>query len=272
MPHTASDRTDLDFRSYGAGPPLVILHGLFGSAEGWHPVARALSQRFAVYVPDLRNHGNSLRSERMDYAALAEDARTFIAGLGLGRACLLGHSLGGKTAMQLASLFPALVEKLVVVDIAPRGYPPLYAEAIEALARLDLQAIASLREAEARLAPSIPKPALRRFLLKSLKHAGGGAYRWKVNLGAIRRNYPLLCAPLQLHPWNGPCLFIRGGRSDYIRDSDWAPTRAVFPRARLATLPGSGHWVHADAPADFVRTVEGFLLEPAAAPGECCRG
>lgn len=266
IPPAASGRIGLDFRSYGAGAPLVILHGLFGSAEGWHPVAKALSSRFAVHVPDLRNHGNSPRSNRMDYAAMAEDTRAFMAGLGLDRACLLGHSMGGKTAMQVASMFPAVVDKLVVVDIAPRGYPAVYADAIEAIARLDLQTISCLREADARLAPSIPDPALRRFLLKSLKHTGSGSYRWKVNLEAIRQSYLTLCAPLQLRPWAGPCLFIRGGCSDYIRDSDWAPTRSVFPQARLATMAGSGHWVHADAPVDFVRAVQGFLLEPATAP------
>lgn len=264
MPHTSAYRTGPGFRSYGTGPPLVFLHGLFGSAEGWQPVARALSKRFTVHVPDLRNHGEALRSERMDYAAMAADARRFLAGLGLGRASLLGHSMGGKTAMQFASMFPAALEKLVVVDIAPRGYPPVYAEAIEALARLDLGAISSLREADARLAPSIPDPALRCFLLKNLKHTGGGAYRWKVNIEALRLNYRRLCAPLQLRPWAGPCLFIRGGRSDYIRAADWSPTLSVFPQARLATIAEAGHWVHADAPVEFIRTVSGFLHETSA--------
>ncbi len=260
-------RPALSFRSYGAGPPLIILHGLFGSAEGWHPVAKALSaERFAVFAPDQRNHGDAPRSGRMDYTAMAEDTRAFMAHLGLGRACLLGHSMGGKTAMQVASMFPEAVEKLVIVDIAARGYPPVHAEAIEALAQLDLAAVSCLRDADARLAPLIPDPALRRFLLKSLTHTGGGAYRWRVNLEALRKNYRSLCAPLQLRPWGGPCLFIRGARSDYIRDADWAPTRSLFPQARLATLAGSGHWVHADAPAAFTRTVARFLREPAAPP------
>ncbi|MFO7708320.1 MAG: alpha/beta fold hydrolase [Desulfobacterales bacterium] len=270
MPHTAAYRTGRDIRSYGTGPPLVILHGLFGSAEGWHPVAKALSQRFTVHVPELRNHGEALRSDRMDYAAMAEDMRGVIAGLGLDRACLLGHSMGGKTAMQFASMFPAALEKLIVVDIAPRGYPPVYAEAIEALARLDLKALSSLRAADARLSPSIPDPALRRFLLKSLKHTGG-AYRWKVNIEAVRLSYRSLCAPLQQRPWAGPCLFIRGGRSDYIRDADWGPTVSVFPQARLATIAGAGHWVHAEAPVEFVQTVADFLMGPSTPAAGCCR-
>lgn len=271
MPSLSANRAGLDYRSWGVGPPLVILHGLFGSAEDWQPAAKALSDRFAVYVPDLRNHGNSLSSEHMDYAAMAADTRAFMAAAGLGRASLLGHSLGGKTAMQFASMFPAALEKLVVVDIAPREYPPVYTEAIEALAALEVNAVACLRDADAQLATSIPDPPLRRFLLKSLKHAGGGSYRWKVNIEAIRRNYPSLCARLQLRPWAGPCLFIRGGRSDYIRDEDCDLLRSVFPQSRLVTIGAAGHWVHADAPADFVGTVAQFLLEPASTPG-CCRG
>jgi pimeloyl-ACP methyl ester carboxylesterase len=266
MPNASSCRSGLNFRSYGNGPPLIILHGLFGSAEGWHPVAKALAERFAVHVPDPRNHGRSLHSERMDYAAMAEDTRVFMAGLGLDRTCLLGHSMGGKTAMQFASMFPEAVEKLVIVDIAPRGYPPVYAEAIEALGRLDLKTVSCLREADARLTPSIPDAALRRFLLKSLKHAGRGSYRWKVNLDAIRDSYLPLCAPLQLSPWPGPCLFIRGERSDYIRDSDWTSARSVFPQARLITIAEAGHWVHADAPIDFARAVSIFLLPSTAPP------
>ncbi|MCU0560576.1 MAG: alpha/beta fold hydrolase [Desulfobacterales bacterium] len=270
-PDPSAHRTGRAAGSGGGRPPLVILHGLLGSAEDWRPVARALAQRFTVHVPELRNHGAALRSERMDYAVMAADTQAFMQKLGLGRASLLGHSMGGKTAMQFASMFPAALEKLVVVDIAPRGYPPVYAEAIEALARLDLGAVASLRDADARLAASIHDRALRRFLLKRLKHTGDGAYRWQVNLEAIRRSYRALCAPLQLSPWAGACLFIRGGRSDYIRDADWAPTRSVFPQARRVTIDGAGHWVHADAPVEFVSTVMKFLGEPASSAG-CCRG
>lgn len=251
-------------KRYGAGAPLLLLHGLFGSADAWHPVARALGEDFAVHAVDQRNHGPSVKSAHMDYDAMAEDARAVMVRLGLGRAALIGHSMGGKTAMRFASRFPEMTAALVVVDIAPRGYPPIHAEAIEALARLDLDGIAGLREAEAALAPDIPDPLLRRFLLKSLDRTPEGGFRWKVNLPAIRRAYPTLCAPLMLTPWPGPCLFVRGAASDYITDGDWAAIRSVFPQARLATIPGAGHWVQADDPAAFIRTVSRFLLEAAA--------
>lgn len=251
-------------KRYGKGPPVVILHGLFGSADGWHPVARALGERFAVHAIDQRNHGKSVYSAQMDYETMAEDTRDFMARMGIGRAALIGHSMGGKTAMRVASRFPEMVATLVVVDIAPRSYPPIHADAIEALARLDLARIAALREADAALATDIPDPVLRRFLLKSLDRTSEGAFHWRVNLAAIRRAYPCLCAPLTLTPWPGPCLFVRGAASDYIADRDWAAIRSIFPHARLATIAGAGHWAHADDPAGFIRTVSGFLHETSA--------
>jgi esterase len=252
----------LHAREYGSGAPLIILHGLFGSWENWHPVAKALSHRFTVHVVDQRNHGGSFHSSRFDYDAMAEDLRDFMSAHQLAKAALLGHSLGGKTAMRFAAMFPAQVERLIVVDIAPRGYPPAQADAIDALARLDLARIATLRAADEHLQTAIPDPALRRFLLKNLKSAPDGRYRWKVNIDAIRRAYPCLCGPVALNPWPGPCLFVRGGHSDYIRDSDWQDIRTVFPQAHLCTLPAAGHWVHVDDPAGFVRTVTDFMGQP----------
>jgi esterase len=252
----------LHVRIYGSGAPLIILHGLFGSWENWHPVAKALAGRFTVHIVDQRNHGSSFHSPRCDYDAMAEDLRDFMAGQRLAKAALLGHSMGGKTAMRFAAMFPAAVDRLIVVDIAPRGYPPAQAGVIDALARLDLDRIATLRTADEHLQSAIPDPGERRFLLKNLKPAAEGRYRWKVNIAAIRRAYPSLCGPVALNLWPGPCLFVRGERSDYIRDRDWEDIRAIFPQARLVTLPAAGHWVHVDDPAGFVRTVAGFLETP----------
>ncbi len=263
--------TELHFRLYGAGRPVIILHGLFGSAEGWHPVAKALAGHFTVVAVDQRNHGASVHSAHMDYDTLAEDVRNLLEPLGSRRVSLIGHSMGGKTAMRVAARFPETVDKLVVVDIAPRAYPPVHAAAIEALAGLDLSRIASLRAAEAALSAGIPDPVFRRFLLKSIEHTPGNAYRWKVNLNAIREAYPALCAALRLEPWSGPSLFVRGAASDYIGDRDWPPIRSFFPEARLATIPGAGHWVHADNPAAFISAVLNFLLENPSPSEGCCR-
>jgi esterase len=261
MDHEHAARSGIRFRRYGAGPPVILLHGLFGSAESWHPFATALARRFSVYAVDQRNHGGSFHSAKMDYDDLAEDARNFMVQAEVGRASLIGHSMGGKTAMRAASRFPAVVERLVILDIAPRGYPPVHAAAINALANLELGRITSLREADSALSAEIPDPVLRRFLLKSIHPTRGGGYRWQVNLEAIRSAYPSLCAPLRLTPWSGPCLFIRGAESDYIRDRDWPALRSSFPQARLATIPRAGHWVHADNPQGVIDTVLRFLPE-----------
>jgi pimeloyl-ACP methyl ester carboxylesterase len=246
-------------REYGSGAPLIILHGLFGSWENWHPVAKALSLRFTVHVVDQRNHGGSFHSSRFDYDVMAEDIRDFMSAHRLAKTALLGHSMGGKTAMRFATMFPAQVERLIVVDIAPRGYPPSQTDAIDALARLDLDRIATLRAADEHLQPAIPDLDLRRFLLKNLKPAAGGRYRWQVNIEAIRLAYPGLCGPVALNPWPGPCLFVRGGHSDFIRDSDWQAIRTVFPQAQLCTLSAAGHWAHVDDPAGFAHTVTCFM-------------
>ena len=258
----------LHARVYGSGAPLIILHGLFGSWENWHPVAKALSAHFTVHVVDQRNHGSSFHSSRLDYDAMAEDIRDYMGAHRLAKAALLGHSMGGKTAMRFAAMFPDQLERLIIVDIAPRGYPPSQAATIDALAQLDLARIATLRTADEHLQSAIPDTSERRFLLKNLKPAAEGRTRWKVNIDAIRRAYPSLCGPVTLDPWPGPCLFVRGERSDYIRDRDWEDIRTAFPQAHLCTLPAAGHWVHVDDPPGFVRAVTDFME---AFPGACCR-
>lgn len=252
----------LHCKRYGAGDPLLILHGLFGSWDNWHPVARALSRRFRVYVPDLRNHGDSFHSPQFDYDAMAGDIRNLLDALALDRAVLIGHSMGGKVALRFAALHPARVQRLVVVDMTHRGYPSTYEKAVEALAQLDLRCLGSLKEAEAKLRQAVPDPVVRLFLLKNLKHRPDGAYRWKVNLEAIRRNLPLICGPVVLSRFSRPCLFIRGGESNYILDSDWPEIKFYFPLAQLGVVPGSGHWPHVENRHTFLALLEEFLAAP----------
>lgn len=252
----------LFYKRYGSGEPLIILHGLFGCWHNWHPVAQELARRFCVCVPDLRNHGQSFHSERFDYDVMADDIRRLMDDLGVRRASLLGHSIGGKVALRFAALFPELLERLIVVDIIHQATPPVYAEAIEALSRLDLKSISRLKDAEERLRPAIPDPAVRLFLLKNLDLLQNGSYRWKVNLDAIRLTLDTICGPVAVCRTLAPCLFIRGGRSDHIRDADWPEIRRVFPQAELATIPHAGHWVHVDDPRAFLRVVNEFMARP----------
>ena len=252
----------LHCKRYGAGKPVLILHGLFGCWDNWHPVAKELGRRFCVHVPDLRNHGRSFHSARFDYEVMAGDVQQLMDEFALDRVSLLGHSMGGKVALRCAALFPERLERLVVVDITHRASRPVYAEAVEALARLDLKSITRLKDAEERLRPAIPDPAVRLFLLKNLDHLPDGGYRWKVNLDAIRRTIDVICGPVAVPRTPVPSLFIRGGRSDYIRDADWVELKRALPQAELATIPRAGHWVHVDDPPGFLRVVQEFMARP----------
>ncbi|MCU0605443.1 MAG: alpha/beta fold hydrolase [Desulfobacterales bacterium] len=250
----------LHCQRYGAGEPLLILHGLFGCWDNWHPVAKALAPRFRVYVPDLRNHGHSFHSPRFDYEAMADDVERLMDALAIDRAALLGHSMGGKVALRFTALRPDRVQRLIVVDITPKARRPAYGDAIDALARLDLSAIRGVRDADAKLRPIVTDPVVRLFLLKSLERLPSGTCRWKVNLDAIRRNLPLIFgAVAAAGVYAQPCLFIRGARSDYVQDSDWPDIQRAFPQARLVTIPGSGHWPHVENKAAFISAVEAFL-------------
>jgi pimeloyl-ACP methyl ester carboxylesterase len=259
---TAEHHPTLQHRRYGSGPALVILHGLLGCRDNWHPVAKALSRDFSVYALDQRNHGHSFHSPRFDYPAMARDLLRFMDAHELAAAAVLGHSMGGKTAIQFAALHPQRVNRLVIVDITHQASRPAYTAAIEALLRLELETARSLREADERLAPEIPDEGLRRFLMKNLSRAGDGRLHWKVNLGAIHRHHAAICGPVAVPAVARPCLFVRGGSSGYIRDADWPEIRRAFPLAELVTVPRAGHWVHVDAKEAFLQAVSSFLKRP----------
>lgn len=251
----------LHFQDYGRGEPLVILHGLFGSLENWQSLSRRLGEHFHVLAVDQRNHGGSPHSAKMNYRVMAEDVMRLLQRQGLGSAHVLGHSMGGKTAMQLALLHPDKVAKLVVVDIAPRSYSPRHGQIFEGLLSLNLEAFHSRQEIEEALAPAIPEVAVRRFLLKSVARSPGGGFRWKLNLQDICKNYERLSEALpDDQAFGKPTLFIRGEQSDYIREQDLMLIRRLFPRAELKTIAGASHWVHADAPEAFLEAVLEFLV------------
>jgi esterase len=252
----------LHYKTFGSGEPLIILHGLFGGWDNWYPVAKALSGRFGVYAIDQRNHGQSFHSDRFDYDVMAQDLLIFMDRQRLAAAALLGHSMGAKTAMRFAALFPERVRRLIVVDITHRTTGGVTAESIEALRGLDLTAVARVKDADELLQPAIPDAGLRRFLLKNLDRTPDGRFRWKVNLDAIRRNLPLICGPVDIRMFPKPCLFIRGASSPYIADDDWPEIRRFFPQAELVTIPGSGHWPHVDNKTAFLQAVGDFLDRP----------
>jgi esterase len=250
----------LHFKRYGSGPALCVLHGLFGSLNHWHTHARALSERFTVYVLDQRNHGGSPHDSVMTYDAMADDLREFMDEHAIPEARLIGHSMGGKTAMRFAGLHPSRLHSLVVVDIAPRAYPPAHDDIFDALFGVDPSRYASREEIDHVLEPLLPESRIRQFLLTNLSRDTGGSYRWKMNVTFIHRNYRAIAGAVEVDPpFEGPALFIRGERSHYLLPADEPGIRSLFPRARFAMIPGAGHWVHAEAPGAFRRLLLEFF-------------
>lgn len=250
----------LNFTRQGEGPPLVLLHGLFGSSNNWAPLADSLSPNFDVITPDLRNHGRSPHHHEAGIAAMSSDILEELDALKLESVRLLGHSLGGRVAMRLALDHPTRVERLLVADMAPREYPPLFPEVFAALKALELPTLKSRAEADERLQASLPDPALRAFLLSNLARAEDGSFRWKMNLEALDAARADLRAEIKAPaPYAGPALFLRGGNSDYVRDEDFGGIKKLFPAATLQTLDGAGHWLHVDRPSNFADQVGSFF-------------
>jgi esterase len=253
---------NLHFKELGQGKPLIMLHGLFGSLDNWLGVAPKLAHAFRLYLVDLRNHGLSPHSDVMDYTLMASDIAEFLDARQLDRAHVLGHSLGGKVAMQFALVYPSRVDKLVVVDIAPRKYTPEHEPIFRALLALNLKQFHSRSQIEDALAPAIPDLTLRRFLLKNLRLSGTSSFDWRIPLSNLFANYPKLCEALaSTKQFEGPALFLRGGQSPYVSDADAPEIQKLFPRATIETITRARHWVHADAPDEFIRVVSEFLKQ-----------
>lgn len=240
----------------GQGQPLVLLHGLFGSADNWGMVAKHFAQHYQVISVDLRNHGRSPHSPTQTYAEMADDLHDTLTALGLDQVQLLGHSLGGKVAMQFATQYPDKVSKLIVVDMAMRAYPDRYTQLMNHMLAVDLSQMASRNEVDNALKDAIPNLKVRQFLLTNLvKH--DTQLQWRINLPALKANYATLIAAIAVH-FSAPSLFIRGARSDYVQDHDITELQAHFPQAQFVTLP-TDHWVHAEQPQLFIQTVADFL-------------
>jgi esterase len=249
----------LHYQEYGAGRPLVILHGLLGSLDNWHTLSRKFADSFRVLAVDQRNHGRSPHSEIFTYGSLAQDVTDLLDHLNIPSAFVLGHSMGGKTAMHCALTHPDRVQKLIVVDIAPRKYPHLHDEILEALLSIDLSAANTRQQVDEELAKRTPDVAERQFLMKNLARDSAGAFTWKANLHAIRRNYAEIAREIvSEHPYVGPALFIKAKRASYILDSDAPLIKKVFPNASIVGVD-SGHWIHAEAPTVFADLVMKFL-------------
>jgi len=245
---------------FGEGPPVIILHGLFGSQRNWGGIIRALAPDHEIHGLDLRNHGESPWAESMTYDDMAEDVALYIETQDLAPVTLLGHSMGGKVGMRLALTRPELLARLVVVDIAPVPYHnEHYSGYVEAMLSLPLDQVTRRADADAALKPVIADDSLRAFLLQNLV-SEEGRFRWRINLADIGRNMPALIGfPDSDSRFAKPTFFLAGERSNYIRPRDRDSIERLFPGARLDEIADSGHWPHAEHPERFIGMVRPLL-------------
>ena len=252
---------NLHHRITGTGQPLVMLHGLFGSQENLGAISRLLAEQYQIHGLDLRNHGRSPHTQAHSYPLMVDDVIAYMDHQGLERAHFIGHSMGGKTAMQLALTHPQRVERLVVLDIAPVLYKPHHQQILEGLQSLNLAALSSRTEADQQLAAYVPELAVRQFLLKNLVKAGPDRFGWRINLEALTRNYQEIMVGQQHQPpFPRPALFIKGGDSDYIQAEHWSKIQELFPAAVMRIIPRTGHWLHAEKPEVVAAAARRFLM------------
>jgi len=250
------------------GVPVLLIHGLFGSGDNLGALARELAGDRTVVLVDLRNHGQSPHVDFLDLAAMADDILALQEKLGFGAGdfsqCginqfdIVGHSLGGKVAMQLALNFPQAVRRLVVADIAPVAYAPGHDAVFAALSAVDLRSVERRGDADAMMAPYLTDLSLRQFLLKGLYRDEGG-YHWRFNLPALKVNYAAIRAAPSGNPFTGPTLFIKGELSDYITAEHEPTLRHWFPNFEFRIIAGAGHWLHGEKPAEFNSLVKAFM-------------
>lgn len=253
----------LNFKKIGEGKPLLILHGLFGQLDNWMTMGKKISEQgFTVYLVDLRNHGHSPHSEEFTLNSMAADVFELIKDEHLSDVALLGHSLGGKTAMTVVLNNPALISKLIVVDIATKHYAVHHTEIIYGLRSVDLNVIKTRNDAEKKLSENISEVETRQFLLKNLFWKADKQLAWRFNLNAIANHIEEVGKEISgENKFEKPTLFIRGEKSNYILDEDLADIKNLFPGAELITAPNAGHWVHVGAPQWMLETTISFLTK-----------
>lgn len=252
----------VNYRAYGdsSKPALFILHGIFGMLDNWHYAAGILSAHYHVISFDARNHGKSFHSDQMSFEAMSDDLFRLMDYLGLPEADIMGHSMGGKTAMHFALRHPEKIRRLLVVDIAPKAYRPGHIPYFDAFEQIPFERIETRKEADEALRHYAPDPAVRQFLLKNLEPQAEGGYKTKFNLSALRESYPEIIGALPLNGvFSKPALFIYGERSGYVKPEDHTTILQHFPAAAFKGIADAGHWVHADQPALFLEAVHHFL-------------
>lgn len=256
----------LFYRKYGEGPPLVILHGLYGASDNWVTVARRISHYYTVYLPDQRNHGRSPHSGRHDYEAMSSDLFELVSGLDLGKFFLAGHSMGGKTAVSFALRWPEMLEGLLIADISPfetkasnsKSFDQ-HMEILTTLAETDISKVTSRNELEKLLSERIPSDRIRALIMKNTERAEDGGFKWKINSLALLNNLENIVESVAgeenyYEPVTGfPVVFLKGENSDYLPEKDFPKILKLFPAAEFKIIKNAGHWIQADNPEAVIQ-------------------
>jgi len=251
----------LNYHEFGQGRPVIILHGLFGSARNWQGIARALAENHRVITPDLRNHGQSFHEDTMSYIDMADDVITLCDHLDLSDAILMGHSMGGKVAMTIALTHPEQLSALIIADIAPFDYEHSFHDLVEAMLNMDLKNLKHRTEAEAELSKVTNDINTIQFILQNLIRVEG-RFCWRVNLDTIYANLTSLSQfpkNLNSRTCHMPSLFLGGSESAYLRSIHNTAIYKHFPAAEITMIEGSGHWLHAEKPKEFLHEVKSFI-------------
>ncbi len=253
----------LHHKIYGTSgnTPIYILHGIFGMLDNWHYLGQQLQNEYTVVTFDARNHGRSFHSEEMGFEQMAEDVARLADHLGHKKFILMGHSMGGKTAMMFAKMYPQRLRALIVVDIANKTYKPGHLPYFEAFENIDFSEMRSRSEAEQALLYYAPDLSVRQFLLKNLEPLPLGGYTSRFYLQGIKKNYYDVIGAIELGKdvFHGPTLFISGEKSSYVKDEDKISLKMSFPTADFTVVPNAGHWVHAENASGFITVLKQFL-------------
>ena len=254
----------LFYRHYGEGQPVIILHGIFGISDNWVTIGRRLAEKFEVFILDQRNHGQSPHSDTFNYFSLAEDLFEFIEDHQLTNPILIGHSMGGKVAMNFALEHPHRIDRLIVVDMSVRAYPARqqHMDILNAMLSINFDEISSREDVEKIITDSVKSSKISQFILKNLYRIGKSRLAWRLNVDAIYNNIENVFEGIEL-PYTSdiPALFVKGGASDYILDEDYKMILKKFPNAQFTTINNASHWVHADAPDELCMQFSKFLAK-----------
>ena len=249
----------LHFKKIGEGNPLLIIHGLFGSADNWGTLAKKFATNNTVYLIDLRNHGRSPHSTEMNYDIMADDLNELISDENILNPILLGHSMGGKAALQYAEKYPNVLKKLIVADIGIKQYPMHHDVIISGLKNVDLNIIQSRSEATKKLGEYVKEFGIQQFLLKNLYWIEKGQLAWRMNLNVIAEKIHEILKEIKINKNETETLFLRGELSNYILEDDFEDILKAFPNGEIKTIEGAGHWLHAENPSSFYKKVVNFI-------------